>query len=623
MQRPPRYRDGSTTVIALEKRDEFDEEARPAGLTTALDRARLLLGSCLDPESMLLTRLSGLSERLAHQRLQLAILGQFKRGKSTFVNALLGAPLLPAAVVPITAIATFIAWGAKPLVRIFFIDQRVPEEFSAEGADQIRDFLFRFVAEEANPQNHLGVAKAELFYPAPILSGGTVLIDTPGVGSTLKHNTDAALRMIPECDAALFVVATDPPITEVELDYLDQLKSKVSRLFLIVNKMDTLAAEERDALVQFLRRVLQERSLLPEDDAIFQISAREGLSAKLKHDRVGLARSGITEIEERLLHYLATEKIKSLEQAIAIKTADLLTQATSQIELRMQALRMPLDELAAKTLAFEDALRSIEEQRRVTGDLLAGDKRRLVEKLEVRIHELRDESRRQLAGVIDRSLAGTDSGTWERTAQSNLSVAIEEIFEAAREQMARECSTNANAVLSAYQTRIDELIAAIRRTAAELFDISFRDDIDRDSFALGEDPYWVTEDIAATLIPDPSRLVDRLLPIRLRRGRLQARLVRNIEQLIVRNAENLRWALLRGFDETFRHAIGHIEERLDDAVDATRKVIEKALADRRDRSFASEPEISHLSGALGSLTELREAFNDLAYDMESSSADVA
>jgi hypothetical protein len=225
------------------------------------------------------------------------------------------------------------------------------------------------------------------------------------------------------------------------------------------------------------------------------------------------------------------------------------------------------------------------------------------------IHELRNESLRQLAHVIDRSLAGTDPGAWESAAQSRLSAAIEEIFEAAREQMTRVCSTNANQVLSAYQTRSDDLIVAIRRAAAELFDILFRDDIDRDSFALGEDPYWVTEDIAATLIPDPNRLLDRMLPITLRRGRLRARLICNIEQLIVRNAENLRWALFRGFDETFRNAIGHIEERLDDAVSATQSVIERALADRRDRSFASEPEFSHLSGALGSLAEMREAFN--------------
>ena len=70
---------------------------------------------------------------------------------------------------------------------------------------------------------------------------------------------------------------------------------------------------------------------------------------------------------------------------------------------------------------------------------------------------------------------------------------------------------------------------------------------------------------------------------------MRTRVARSTEQLIVRNAENLRWALFRGFDETFRNAAGHIEERLDDAINAMRRVIKKALTDRRDRSFAANP----------------------------------
>jgi hypothetical protein len=83
-----------------------------------------------------------------------------------------------------------------------------------------------------------------------------------------------------------------------------------------------------------------------------------------------------------------------------------------------------------------------------------------------------------------------------------------------------------------------------------------------------------------------------------------------LEQLIVRNAENLRWAFFRGFDETFRNAIGRLDERLDDAVETTRRVIEKTLAERRDKSFCFEREISRLSGTLGSLAELRQALTD-------------
>jgi GTP-binding protein EngB required for normal cell division len=580
-------------------------------LAAAMEQAEALLKTGLDPEAPLRIRLSQLRDRLAQERLQVAVLGQFKRGKSSFINALLGAPLLPSAVVPLTAAATFIAWGETPRVRISFAADKPPEECRAETSEALRDFLFRYVAEEANPQNRLGVAKAELFYPAPILSGGTVLIDTPGVGSTLKHNTEAALRVIPECDSALFVVATDPPITETELDYLDGLKSKLSRIFFILNKIDTVAPEERESLAAFLRKVLSERSLLADDQDIFQLSARQGLAAKTAHDAAALAASGVADIEQRLLQYLEREKTDALKRAIALKTTALLNQASTEIELRLRALTMPLDRLEETTAAFQRALDRITEQRRTAADLLAGEKRRLIESLEARIAELRDMTRMRLAAAIAESLSGDDPVIWQETAREAISSTLQGIFDQARQDFARDCARDADAMLAAYRTRTDELVAAVRRSAAELFDVAFREDISDDSYAIGEEPYWVTEDIDATLIPDVGKLVDSLLPLSAKRRRLRERLLRSTDQLIVRNAENLRWALLRGLEETFRAAAGHLEERLDDAVAATQTVIVRALSDQRDQSFAVQPEIAKLETAKQSLAGLSETVGGL------------
>ena len=155
-------------------------EAAP-GLAATLNNAVAAIAASVGRESPLVVRCASLRDRLEGDRLQLAVLGQFKRGKSTFINALLGAPVLPIAVVPLTAVPIFISWASEPLVRVRFLDGREPERFETAEPDAIRDFLFRFVAEEANPKNRLGVARVDLLYPAPILADGTVLIDTPGV----------------------------------------------------------------------------------------------------------------------------------------------------------------------------------------------------------------------------------------------------------------------------------------------------------------------------------------------------------------------------------------------------------------------------------------------------------
>jgi GTPase SAR1 family protein len=587
---------------------EPNESGRAAALGATLDRALTVLESSVGNKSPLAARLRGLCDRLQHERFQLAVLGQFKRGKSTFINALLGAPFLPTGVIPLTAVAIFIAWGRESLVRVNFKDGRPSERCAIGDFDAIRDFLFRFVAEEANPENRLGVERVDLFYPAPILADGTVLIDTPGVGSTLRHNTDAALQVLSECDAALFVVSADPPITEVEIEYLRRLKSSTPRVFFILNKVDYLQSDEQRIVTRFLQKVLSEKSLLDSESSIFCVSARNGLAAKQEGNRRELELSGIAALEDQLVRRLATEKIRWLEDAVRTKAPDILAEAVAEVSLRLRALNMPLEELSSKSQTFQDALRSIEEQRRTTRDLLTGDHQRLRANLEFCIHALRNEASSKLMGVIEESFesfAGMTVTVWEERGRTKLSALMAETFVTARGRLVSAFSENAGAVLSVHQRRIDALVDFVRRTAGEIFEVSLGPDAQHDSFELEQEPYWVTESVASTLIPDSGRVIDRLLPAAFRWVRLRARVVRQTDELIVRNAENLRWAILRGLDDTFRKAAPRFEQRLDDAMIATSGVIEDALGRRRDRSFEVEPEVDRLNGAIASLAEIR------------------
>jgi GTP-binding protein EngB required for normal cell division len=579
--------------------------AGSGNLIMKLDEAATLLASCVPPGSSLLSRLDQLRDRLAHQRLQLAVLGQFKRGKSTFINALLGAPLLPTAVIPLTAIATFIASRDSPLVRIHFKNDQAIEEFVDEEPDLIHDFLFRFVSEEANPENRLGVERVELFYPAPLLAGGTVLIDTPGIGSTLHHNTEAALQVLPECDAALFIVSADPPITEIELDYLRQINTKAAHVFIVINKIDYLATDERASIIDFLRRVLHETAILDDPTApIFCVSSREALHARRTGDVGALERSGIGEIEQHLVRSLAIKKTRFLEGGIQKKSVDLLGQAGTEIKLRVQALTTPLADLAQKLRSFEDALASIEDRRLTTRDVVRGEQHRMGQQLEARIAALREEASARIAALIDGRISGTTVAIAENSVQDTLSALLEEQFESARDDLVKMVSAETSAVLSSHRQRVDALVESVIRTASSIFDVPFRHAVDQTSFELILEPYWVTQHATMRLIPDPLWIMDRMLPAKVRRARRRAHMIRQADELVVRNAENLRWALLRSIDETFRAAISGLEERLDDAIVATKDVITTAVAQRKDQSFRVEPEVARLAHVATSLEAL-------------------
>lgn len=591
------------TTGAREQQMLLPFENRSSDIIALLDRALDCLAGPRLSNSAIGRRLQNLRERLVQQRFQLAVLGQFKRGKSSFLNSLLGAPLLPTGVVPLTAIPTFIAWGAKPIIRVTYHANRAPQEFGASTSTEIRDRLFAFVAEEANPKNRLDVARVDLFYPSSFLTNGLVLIDTPGIGSTHRHNTDAALQVLPECDAALFVVSSDPPITEAELLYLKTVSPMVARLFLVFNKVDFLEPDELQSAIEFLLKTVHESLQAQIDPKIFPLSARDGLRAKITGDHAALEKSGIAEIETYLLNYLAQEKMAALRTAISRKASELVTQAEADLELRIRTLEMPIEDLTRRSTTLEQALQRVTREERVIRDLLSGDRRRAVEQLEIHAEQLRQMGYQYLTDVLDRVLSLPNQS--ESQARKAMTAAIPEFFEQKLSAISAEFSRTVEAIFVGHQQRIDDLVNLVRRTAADLFEVRYAASADSEQFKIHQEPYWVTEKFSDTLISVPTAVIDPLLPSGLRRERLRARCSQQAAELVQRNVENLRWATLQGLDATFRRFASSLEERLTEAVGATQGAVKAATATRTVTSSEADADLGALQRVSRTLAEIR------------------
>ena len=106
-----------------------------------------------------------------------------------------------------------------------------PDIVVQDDVKRIHSLLLSYVTEEQNPQNRLSVQKATLECKSPILENGTVLIDTPGFGSTHLHNTKTSIDLLANCDASLFLLSADLPITQTEVEF--QTSKTAARLFLI------------------------------------------------------------------------------------------------------------------------------------------------------------------------------------------------------------------------------------------------------------------------------------------------------------------------------------------------------------------------------------------------------
>lgn len=543
-------------------------------------------------------------KRLGEGQFHLAVLGQFKRGKSTLLNALLGDDLLPTDILPVTAIPTFIHAGPEVGGTVFFSDRRVPETFKVTAERSLAAFLIDYVTEAGNPHNQRQVSRVEISHPAPLLQQGVVLIDTPGIGSTLKHNTEVAHQVLPQCDAALFLVSPDPPITEMELDYLQQIKQRLPRTFYLLNKVDFLDAQEQLVSLRFLAEQLSR--FYEASPQVMPISARKGLQARLAGDDSGWRKSGMQLVEQNLIDFFAREKKQVLHQSLARRTEDLLNGIVMQLQLSLTALKLPEEELQQRVAQFRQSLPAIEREQQAAADVLSGDLKRAVARLAEEIEVLRTAVKQQILSQVEAHLESVDDPErMERLVHDTIAAETEQFFAPAMRKLAEIIRCEATELLDINQQRSNKLIEQVRQTAAELFEIPYHAPVAGAVYTPFEVPAWSHDLFISDMDPLGQKFSRKFFSKKYRRRRTVNRLREESRKLLFQNLEQMSWALRQSLDESFRQFGAELRDQLDKTIAATRKAMEIAL----ERSEAHSREISateiRLQQALQKLEEIR------------------
>lgn len=217
--------------------------------------------------------LEALRQRVEEGRFFVVCVGQFKRGKSTLLNALAGIRALPVGVVPVTTVVTVVRFGPRLRARVRTDD----------WSDVPFEDLALYVAEENNPDNIRGVTGVEVEVPSPLLQSGMCLVDTPGVGSVFAKNTEAARAFVPHIDVALVVLGADPPISGEELELVADVAKHADRLVFVINKADRLSEADVEQARVFTRDVLTKRLARDVGDLLV-ISAADRIEGRSSRD---------------------------------------------------------------------------------------------------------------------------------------------------------------------------------------------------------------------------------------------------------------------------------------------------------------------------------------------------
>jgi GTPase SAR1 family protein len=278
-------------------------------------------------------RCQALLVKLAEDRFNLVVLGQFKRGKSTLMNAIIGRDLLPTGVLPLTSVVTTLCYGPTERLLITRRDWTLTQELPLSD-------LADYVTEHGNPGNEKGVLTAQVEVPLPFLRRGLHFIDTPGVGSASAANTATTYAFLPEADAVVFVTSVDALLGETEESFLRDIGEHAHRIFFVVNKIDLLGAAEQSEALGFVQTRL-EQIMHTHELHLYPVSARDALQAKLATDSAQLERSGLVAFEKALADFLVGEKSRVFLVTLIERALKLIAEAEATFTLEVRAAELP------------------------------------------------------------------------------------------------------------------------------------------------------------------------------------------------------------------------------------------------------------------------------------------
>ena len=368
-------------------------------LGRGLSRARewLTESDLIDAQSDL--RLQHLLERLRDDKLIIAFVAEFSRGKSELINAIFfaeyGSRILPSSAGRTTMCPTELAYdSARPAaIELLPIETRsrqssiaefrsFPEEWSrfaldTASAEEMAAALRRVGEHKrvtADVARELGFAIDEkgedgirpdaegkvdipcwrhalINFPHPLLEQGLVILDTPGLNA-IGAEPELTLSLLPNAHAILFILAADTGVTLSDMtvwrDHVGAGRGREKGRIVVLNKIDGLwdglrsEAEIDREIANQIETCAQTLALAPEH--IYPVSAQKGLVAKINRDAGLLARSRLPQLEQALTRELLPAKQQIVGESIAAEAVEILSTVRAVLQTRLSGVVDQLEE---------------------------------------------------------------------------------------------------------------------------------------------------------------------------------------------------------------------------------------------------------------------------------------
>jgi predicted GTPase len=355
-------------------------------------------------------------DRVHNNTFSVAVVGEFKRGKSTFINALLGQEILPADILPCSATLNRVTYGVKPGVKIVFWDDRQEDV----DIDQLADYVTKLTPE--SEERAANIKEAVVYYPVHYCQNNVDIIDTPGLNDE-ANMTKVTLSVLPKVDAAIMVILAQSPFAETEREFLETklLTTDLGRIIFVVTGIDHFnRPEDADRGINYIKDRINSMVLKrareqygedsPEYEVyrkkigkpkVFGVSGYQALEAKRTGDNPELlTQSRFPEFEAALEKFLTQERGATFLQVPINRIIGSASEILKTISLRENALAMQQDEFRAAYDQSVAEIQSLRDRNAEEMQLIDQASKKVKQRVEPLIWQLETELKQAATEVI-------------------------------------------------------------------------------------------------------------------------------------------------------------------------------------------------------------------------------
>lgn len=517
-------------------------------------------------EQTAIDNLNELTVKLSANRFYLVVIGLFKRGKSSLINALIGQKLAPIAATPLTSVITFFEFAEVTSAKVVLKD-------GEKKSIPIEDVI-QYISEELNPSNLKNVLYVCINHKSKILQNLTI-VDTPGIGSLFSHNNNTTMDFLPRIDAALFVTSADIPISKSDKDLLIEVQNSIAKVLFVMNKSDVLKEEDLRHLTSYNLKMLREIFKNTEHDIeLITVSARNCEIANWDN-KFG----NIAFLEHKINNQIIDSKDEILLQSSRRRIYHIANYINALLTIQFNSLHLPIQELERK----RDEMQQFIDFMLVNIDDFESIVKGRIKQLQIMVTTQSDELKNHLISYCQEVLVQNSSDTWNKIKKSSTTLVHQELhdylikqFQDKKNQLEISVKNEFQSILRQYSANSHSFLNRIVEQMKDILGV----DIDNIVSNFDLDIYtsfYFKDNVNHTLPVISKNKLLKIFPEKYVKQKILIKIHSNCMDLINPNTGRMRSDITYKIDESYRKFKYHFDQKLFELFQSSKGIIEDSI----------------------------------------------